>query len=396
MSGRFPCLKLSVTLRDLFWVVLLAAGLTAWTVQHSRTAREISRLKEEALFILKVRPSPPNPEQRDRLAAIRKFRGYSDEELDQRLDRLLATGSHFRDPIDAAFATEYEPCLLEMARRGLAAQLKEHFRRLMARPRASAWDYPRNLELLAALRRAQRQPDPLRITVSAAKPRWWWNEDDGVLLGAKITNVDVGQESPLLLEGGDYRGGLRERWQLELADLHGVVIDQSNFRPLHGGGLGSQWPLEPGATGKWENEFDIRRYVAPPRSGHYYLRAHYHNEVGIAGEPELAGLIVFSSEPIPVTVKNPLDRPIEWFPLEARPPAAILAVAILLLATGARWSGRWLPRTAWRDLAWCVVLAAVALGWYVDQRRQTHAISRLHPDWKAPWTLHLGHGEPGV
>ena len=379
-------LPLKLTLRDLFWCVLLAASLTAWRVQHTRTAREINELQEQSWIHLIDRPSPSSMELRVRMAAMHKFTRFTDEQLDEHLASLLV-GDFSRNP-------EYEPCLTEMARRGMASQLRAHYRQLMQGPLPISryLNFPDNFALLTALRRAEGLPDPLRIEVTIAERRSSNFDEKAVYLEARVTNVDVKKEAVYFFQGGDYRGGRRERWQLVLTDKRGRRVTRSNFDPFLGGGLGSlDYRLPAGQSAHDEYGMDLRRYVAPARSGHYFLQAFCHNHLDLAAEDDLKGLIMGTSQLIPVTVTNPHDRPPQWFAAEIRPMWAILAAGTLLLATGVRWSGRRLPRVAVRDAVWSLVLAAVVLGYWLDHRHQSHTISRLHPDWKALWTLHLGH-----
>jgi len=63
-----------------------------------------------------------------------------------------------------------------MARRRMAGQLQKHYNALMAQSVGkTGFDFPENLELLTALRRAQGKPDPLKIQVHPTKAylvRW--------------------------------------------------------------------------------------------------------------------------------------------------------------------------------------------------------------------------------
>jgi hypothetical protein len=175
-----------------------------------------------------------------------------------------------------------------------------------------------------------------------------------------------------------------------------------------GGGILTIGPLAAGASGGRQNVFDLRRYVAPPPSGKYWLQAYYHNELSIAGVRDFSGLIVVSkSAPVAVTVLNPRDRNAAWFSGCVRNVGAIFVLAALLLATalaGGRSrtpamqavkapASRWLsfPRSALRDVCWTVLILSVGAAYWMDHSRQTTTIDRLLPDSQAKWMLLSGH-----
>jgi hypothetical protein len=363
---------MKLTLRDLLWLALLVASLTAWGLQYARTTEQLSKRR----WILRE-DFGPSDAAKQRRAALAKFASYSDQELDDQLSALSQNTTRRYGP-------DYEPCLTEMARRELTDRLQKHYDALLARDKSkeSFWH---NVELLTALRRAQKRPDPLRIQVSVVPSLVGKAEP---MIHATITNVDVGQESVQLKHGGDYRGGRLERWRIELTDEQGRRVRDSNFFPGMGGGIFSVGPLKPGETERYPAKMDLRDYVAPPRSGKYSLRVVYHNDLCIADETDIAGLIVMRSEPITVFIQNDND-PFQGVQSGNQMALAIVAACGIMLLV-ARMSGvrtapvtavnaleshphlrRTLPR---RDLWWCGMLLLIAAGLWIHYHWQVRAM----------------------
>jgi hypothetical protein len=205
-----------------------------------------------------------------------------------------------------------------------------------------------------------------------------------------VTNADVGRESFYFPDGGDDRGGRRERWHFVLTDEHGDQVRQSNFMPMMGGGVCSVGPLAYGASGSRVNFFDLRQYIAPPASGKYRLQAFYHNRESIAGENDLAGLIVSNSNPVEVIVENPTPALQEKRRSTALQPLAILLSCAALTAISVASRAR--TRSVWgisrRDLCWSSLIAGLAIGMWLDQRHQESQIN-VRPDAAAEWSIQL-------
>ena len=102
--------------------------------------------------------------------AVEKLKTVSDQELKESLGKVVKIKGEFDLPL-------YEPCLCEMVRRGgttweafLKAKWEARAENLgtddtgMKRLRCS------NLELLTALRRVQKKPDPLAVSVDERDP----------------------------------------------------------------------------------------------------------------------------------------------------------------------------------------------------------------------------------
>jgi hypothetical protein len=378
-------------LRDLFWLLLVVACLTVWGVDHRNGSRRINALEGKTLFRIASR-SPASSEaeirRKEELNAISKI---SDEELDQRF-RSLASDKH---------SHQYEPCLVEMARRRMASQLQKHYDEHFAGKRA-ARGWPENdLVLLTALRRSQGAPDPLTIHMSENQGDYPKRDAWTPCLRATIENVDVEGKEVTFTHGCDDRGGRHEKWRFVLLDERGRSVADSNHYSWSGGGIGHSCTLKLGEsdTGYW---FDLRTYLAPPPSGTYQLQALYNDE-GIAGEPDVSGLIVTKSDPIWVVVENP-DGPVA-VPLlaDVRPFLAALAAcgtfAVALITRkalrrapagdcSAKANAR-LRLDIARDLSWCILILLLAVGWGFDLDWQAARIRELQPDDDARWSISI-------
>lgn len=381
--------KRQLTLRDLFWLVLVAAVLVAWATSHGQSAVEIKELEKRRPFFGLVRSLQPSFEAKHRAVALKVFGALSDAKLSDLLSKMQDFRRYDR-------GLEYEPCLTEMARRGMREELQKHYDLLMARERVKDGhpDYPENLELLTALRRAQGEPDPLKIHVELWHKDYSGNPSTIPEIRATIENVDVGKELVYLSEGGDDRSGRRTRWRINLTDRRGRRIPDSNFSSWgDGGGIGSDGLLTYGEKGSWTNRLDVRSHIKPPPPGKYQLQL-VHSPHDIAGEPNLDGLIVLKSEPIDVIVEWPDG--VEW-DHSMLPPIAVLgivSVACLALATrcllkAQRAAGRIASLIRRRDVLWLAVVVALAAGWLVDNRYLAFEIARLTPDQEANWTMRL-------
>jgi hypothetical protein len=377
-----------LNLRDLFWLALASACVTAWVIEHRAAAKAIEASAAKFPFLSQAKqPREPSGAEIERAKASERFALASDEELEQVLR--APTG-------DAPY--DFEPCLVEMARRRLTTQLQKYHQEIYPPNGDTVW-FARDLEVLTALRRAEGLPDPLKIHVQLDVDSWdktglsTWN------LRAEIENVDAKQETVTFQRGGDYRGGRQERWRVVLTNPQVVPVEDSNFLIFIGGGISSSDALAVGEKSDM-HALDIRAYVAPPPSGDYQLQIFYHNREGIAGEPDLSGLIVAKSDPIWVHVDNPPDGRLgldQWQPL------IVILIAMGTLA-GVVLAQRWRSRSSanvaatsathserktgvWRDVVWCVLVIVLASAWLVDQQLQTQRLVELkyHPEQQ--WTI---------
>jgi hypothetical protein len=370
---------MKLTLRDLLWLLLLVAGLTAWALQHQQNAERYRRTRVHNPFVRRDRFVSPSPAAIQRRIALQRLGGFDDAALEAHFAAIMR-GLAWRH-------ADYEPCLVELSQRGMAGQLDRYYRKVMSRERDGIkWSFPdpENLELLAALRRAQRRPDPLRCLVTVANRDDFGIKSPAPIIEAKMMNVDTGGEPVYFQHGGDYRGGRMDRWRVLLIDQRGRAVGDSNHLALMGGGVSSFGPLQHVKTDHG-SRFDLRRYVAPPRPGKYQLQLLYHNSYRIADEPDLSGLIVMKSQPIAVTVENPAYEKQWVFGRELVPMLAIAAAGVGLAFAG-RVRGKRLSR---RDLVWAVLICGVAFSFWLDHCRQLQQIADLQPDAEAKWSIRL-------
>jgi hypothetical protein len=262
----------------------------------------------------------------------------------------------------------------------MAPELQKHYDALMARDETVV-GFPYNLELLTALRRAEGKPDPLQIEISLADPTKVNLPAGAPAVQAKITNVDAGQQPVHFTRGGDYRGGRRERWRAVLTDQHGRAVRDSNYQSFIGGGIASIGPFAFGEVDENRHAFDLRRYVAPPRSGNYRLQLFYHNELNLADEPDLTGLIVTKSEPLDVMISVPARN--RGLAPGVQSLLAILVAAGLLAAITAIAN----KRLSIRDIVWTCLIVAVAIGVWQGGRYWDNRIAMLSPDADSSWSI---------
>jgi hypothetical protein len=195
-----------------------------------------------------------------------------------------------------------------------------------------------------------------------------------------MTNVDSDRVAIYLNHGGD-SGGL-EFWLWILLDEQGRRVARSSHMSLMGGGWVEGGPIEFGQ--RLPEEFDLRKYVAPPASGRYKLQVFRHNQFFLSrDEDDLTGLIVLKSEPLEITVTNP-NQPGGW-----RPPAGFgFLLALLgaggLLVAATRSRGRAFSQ---RDLVWVVLIALAAGAAFADCQYLNGCIAKLIPDARAEWSI---------
>jgi hypothetical protein len=389
---------MKVSLRDLFWLILLVASLTLWGVEQYRWAKYGWHLVNVRLDDYRS----PTDYQLRRWAAITQIAQMSDEDLSEYLTT-LPLSSHFRRATrHLERCIEREPCLIEMARRRLTGGLQRYYDDVMVQSAGNGiFDLPENLEPLTALRRAQGCADPLRIRVELAGQKNLASNFYEPQLRAVIENVDSGKETVMLQEGGDYRGGRLDRWRFLLMDEKGRPVGDSNYLSGMGGGISQTRLLYHGDVSTGNYVFDLRKYLAPPRSGKYQLQAIYHNSIPIAGEQEVSGLIVVKSAPIPVIVNNPQNRVTKrpWINIPA--PLAVLFACLGLTLTSITSSDvqscnrirrlSFSPGISRRDFRWGILIIVIASGmWLSDQRPSTAQTPwRVQADAAAEWSIRL-------
>src|SRR5262245_32728510 len=112
---------MKLTLRDLFWLVLLVAGLVVWGLDLVRV-RSV-RLPRSVIGSVSDHHNYHIPETR-RASALIDFAQMTDDELDEYFGSLPENKMYQLAPNHYGRCHEYEPCLDEMARRGLADRLQ--------------------------------------------------------------------------------------------------------------------------------------------------------------------------------------------------------------------------------------------------------------------------------
>src|SRR2546428_461355 len=109
-----------LSLRDLFWLVLVVAIAAGWTMAHIQGARQLEELKNHWPFFGYRSPSAPSKELQARMAALETLSKLSDAQVSEQFGTLNFASLFHNEP-------EYEPCLAEMARRGMQKELQQHY-----------------------------------------------------------------------------------------------------------------------------------------------------------------------------------------------------------------------------------------------------------------------------
>ncbi|MBI3866721.1 MAG: hypothetical protein HY290_32975, partial [Planctomycetia bacterium] len=213
----------------------------------------------------------------DRLPRDADLSTFPIEELDRRLDS--APRTHWDKDYDRC--VPYGSILGEMIRRGgksaelqLSRRLVDQDRQLENRrkqiailPKDSdelsalertASSLENNLELLTAIRRLKKQPDPLAVIVDRAGELKGGTRESPVF-EVTLKNVDVQQRSFGFTHGGDYRSGRHERWRIHVWDSEGKLLPERPRWSGTAGGISNDCPLKFGET--WECELPLESYV---------------------------------------------------------------------------------------------------------------------------------------
>lgn len=375
-------------LRDFFWLMLVAAICVGWWLNHLRWTNRITELAAADVAIEVADEPIRSADAKSLRATIKKLGKLSDMQLSQRLRQLQ------EDRLRGA-REEFAPCLAEMARRGLRDELQLHYEKLMSREQPQG-RLPDNLEMLTALRRAQGQPDPLRIRAELRRRDDVGKPSALPMIRATIENVDVGKESVLLVDAADDGHGRRETWRVHLTDKNGRRVPESTAVWFGGSGTLGLATLEPLAFGEQAAHgklLDARSYVKAPPPGKYRLQLFYSRRWP-ADEQRLEGLIVLESEPVSVIVEYPDRQEIRKSPIV---PIAILGIlGIGVIGIGVR---RFSPRrnasepisfaALWRDLLGLVLVVVLTLGWLFDNQRLAREAMQLQPAHETNWTMRL-------
>jgi hypothetical protein len=243
-------------------------------------------------------------DEKARMEAVEKVKSFTDQELKQSLGKLLS-GSRFRDdPL-------YEPCLSEIVRRGgkaweaflnarLEALNKKEFKVTEDSDSTEPGRYF-NLELLTALRRVQKEPDPLVVMLDVKGPLEA-NPLSLPRLKVAIKNVDSQKADIGFRDGGDYRSGRQARWRIVSRNEKGTELPEKELSGIIvAGGMFRDGILN--YEKSWKTELDVRSFVGTCQPGKYSLEVLYHNTREIADASDISGLIVARSKPIVLVVR---------------------------------------------------------------------------------------------
>lgn len=363
---------LQLSLRTMLWILFAAALLIGWGWERWGLLGEWKKLDE------RKGSNQPKPA----LSAWSLERHAKAAELAKRSDEELRRD--FVDPaVSGSWFSAREPWLTEMARRGMSADLRLDLDRIADGPGHSRTF----ASTITALRRAEQKPDPVEIDVEWVEVDAEGNRSPVLLVCGIVRNADIDREPICISWGGDYRSGRRDRWRVELRDEQGKRVPDSNFISWEGGGRGGESVLEFGQSLRYRPTMDPRCYVSPPPSGRYQLQL-VHAELDIAGEEDLTSLIVWKSQPMWVDVVN---READQFDLTLIRAGLVMALAIgVLLVSRCFASQRTGEETGiapWWDLAACVLIVALAAGWWIDAHQLRTGIAQLTPHTESDWTI---------
>ena len=263
------------------------------------------------LFATGVCAQEDQQNQEFRSAIIAKFKSLPDDKLKQSFETLLSV-SRFRDD------PSYEPCLNEIVRRGgktweafLSAKLETLNKKQIKLGEDIDDTVPGshyNLELLTALCRLQKKPDPLVVMLDEKGPL------EATPLGlpklkVKIKNLDGEKTTAGFRNSGDYGSGRQARWRIVVRDGKGTELPARGPLTSGHGGLvlfmgGGQYQEDVLKYGEsWETVLDVGSFVKIPQPGTYSLEVLYHNTKAIADESDISGLIVSRAKPITLIVR---------------------------------------------------------------------------------------------
>lgn len=363
---------MKLSLRSLFWLVMIAAVLTCWGLERTRLVRRTAGTQKFWVADRRTQPTEDSLKWKEALSSRKQL---SNEDL--------AGQASQRQSSNPYSLMEWHCDLTEMIHRKMEAELA----RMWPSNIASG---VRNLDLLTALRRAQGKPDPLKIQVELPTKTFDGKIVDFPLVFARLKNVD--DEAIGFSRGGDYRGGRSERWRVHLIDEAGHQVGDSNFLSLMGGGLIGGLHLKPGETYDSPFWIDARSYVRPPKSGRYTLQL-VHTQSHIADEPDLTGMIVWKSDPVPVIVHN---QDMDGYPVSAIPLVFLIAIGMVAMSVHERRvrrlagsQGEQAGKGHWRKFLPATILLILIAAWFGDSYRLRMQIEEKLPDSEASWTMKL-------
>ena len=278
-----------------------AAQTLEYALEKWQRLDEKHPLAAEAMAVLAdIRGQQGKVTEADKLyaeALERYFSDLSDEDICRHFSRVLLSRDPHRTRDGEPRLTDVEAYLTEMIRRGgpiiekaLAVTAKE----LTPTPQSLKADnskVPRNLEVVAALRRLQKKIDPVCVEIKSSTyvEAIFPHIPD---IAVALVNRDEKRTSIVYQSGGDYRGGRQERWRFDVRDAKGNVVRVRDRLENEGGGMYGHSILKPGQ--KWQTVLKVSNFVEL-LPGDYTLRIQYHDDEEIAASSWLGGRIVCQS-----------------------------------------------------------------------------------------------------
>ncbi|WP_254513209.1 hypothetical protein [Anatilimnocola floriformis] len=375
--GLLKPAKPRLSLRDLFWLTLLAAIAIGWGVERWPLMHEMTSSKGYQRYY--YHHKTPDPATVKREAIYKHLRTLTDAELQVRL----------RQEANWWGDDEFNGCLAELLRRRNSAALQEQHTRMYETSRRTFGTFE-TWPVLTAWRRSEQQPDPLRILVEAPT-----TADARPQITVTIQNVD--QLPVVFTENGIQNHDREEQLQVYLTDDAGKRQPLSNFDvtyPMLKFGTKVRYPsrIQPGERNAAPFIVDIRKYLAPPATGQYKLHVVFSNKL-IAGERNLDGLTLCHSEPISVWVENRVPRPREYFAVYSVLIVLAIIAASLIFSFFQRLRQQATPEAPlqrfadWRGYAALAVALLLTYGWLLDVRHLSAEIERLRPHDVADWSI---------
>jgi hypothetical protein len=364
-----------LSLRDLLWLTLLCAGAIAAALAHQRKTHELWYLgiKYPRGWLTGMGPEPVSVKE---LSDLRnETHRLDNSELIGMLPGKQEVFEFRRSPDLVNVAYEYR--LSELARRRLSSALERHMEVIEETERTMphGWPWPK-LQVLTAMRRSAGERDPLRIRIRVDKAV------AAPCVRAEVENVDEEEAEILMSCGSDHHSG---HWRVLVTDSSGKRVPQSNYGPNRISITG--YDLEFGDKLNVPDPYDLRDFIAPPRSGIYQVQLQYHDYFDFAAQEDLEGLIYFESQPLTIRVHNP-EAEVSHLSLEDRIPLAVAFVPLSWLAL-TRFVARRLRRPifARRDVVWSLAILIVGIVWFADQQYLWQQIRAAIPHENATWTI---------
>lgn len=362
-------------LRDLLWLMLIAAICVSWCVEQTKLTRRFLTLRNN--------PKSGHGQQLWKnysAARLATLQARSREDLLAEIER--GPDGHLFD----AF-------LLEAVRRGwkeeLQAGYQEYMRPVRAPPGINAgWsrhpNWTKNLEYLTAVRRSEGKPDPLQVTIRSLGKDAKGKSVSYPYINPQVENVDVdGARVNYFQQGGeDY-----EKWKVRLTNEHGVLVEEAKFTPIY-------FPLRPteqkpirDATTVVSKYFylDARSYLRPPPTGRYELELFF-SDRQIAYESDFSYRMFWKSEPVAVIVTN-RTHDSKWKLLIVPLGIILLTIGTLVTACVASLAQR--IRLQWKDWLALAIIALLSAGWALSVDRLHSQIEWTSGDKNADWSMTL-------